>query len=412
MKNSNRKNRKNFIVAMLWLGFFGLFAGKVDAQECFPTNNAIWVERIEWINFYNSYPIPEPGRVKKVHYALIGDTTINDTIFSKLYDINYNTSFIVENIQNYNFLGWIKQKDQKVWFNDGLLYDFGVSVGDTVGIGILLENSRSNYFPYSHLGNKCCVIKNIVYENGVKKIYTGNDVWIEGMGSIYGIFGNQIEKCLCYDWYEFSLGCFKHNDTIKYISNICNDCYDCPFYYLISQVGVRIHVNDNWEYTDYYFSYSETPIQTSLKASHIPNWLLLNPITYHWSTNSQNYTIEDSTISNPTFSFLGDVSVYVKVTDKLGSVTYDTVNLIMVTENIGEFGISEQISIFPNPTKDKLYIQSSAKIENIQIYDVYGRMLKDIQNSQSVNISDLSQGFYFLKLKTAGKESIYKVTKY
>jgi len=45
------------------------------------------------------------------------------------------------------------------------------------------------------------IVENIVYENGEKTIYTNNDVWIEGMGSFAGIFGNNINHCLCFDWF-------------------------------------------------------------------------------------------------------------------------------------------------------------------------------------------------------------------
>ena len=162
---------KKYIVFFAFLGLS--LSINSYAQECFPTDNAVWVEKIEWINFQGMYDFPEK-RVRTSQYGLVADTTIRDTIFSKLYDIGYDTAFIEEHVQNYNFLGNIKQKDQKVWFNDGLLYDFGVSVGDTVLIDIVLSNAGQNYFPTYEFGQQCCIVENIVYENGIKKIGIAN----------------------------------------------------------------------------------------------------------------------------------------------------------------------------------------------------------------------------------------------
>ena len=388
---------------------------KIVAQEYFPTSNAIWVERIAWngVEWIKPDYMLNKYRVQTVKYGLVENTTINDTVFSKLYNIKNDTIFIEENIQNYTFLGWIKQKDQKVWFNDGLLYDFGASVGDTVWIDIVLGNANSDYFPNPYFGSKCCIVKHIEYENGIKKIYTDNDVWIEGMGSPAGIFGNQIERCLCEEWYDFSFGCFKHNNIVKYVNNACYSCFNCPTFYPLDYYGVNIIVNSIPDYIfhttkSYDFDYQKTPLQISLNTWMPPLGYAecgLKPYSYRWTTNSQTYIIEDSTISNPTFSFLGDVSVFLKVTDKLGNVAYDTANLIMGTVNIGEFGISEQISIYPNPTKDILNIDipENINIKSISIYSMDGTLVKRnkyFYNSEQLNISKLNAGSYILNIET------------
>ena len=413
------RKTKRFTAGMLCLGLMCcIFAGKVKAQESFPTSNAVWVERIEWngVGWIKPDYMQNKYRTQTVRYGIIEDTTINDTVFSKLYEIKYDTMFVNENIQNYTFLGWIKQKDQKVWFNDGLLYDFGVSVGDTVWINIVLEDARSDYLPHSYFDSKCCVIEHIGYENGVKKIYTDNDVWIEGMGSPAGIFGNQMEMCTCFEWYDFSLGCFKHNNIVKYVNNACYSCFDCPTFYPLNYYGVNIIVNSvpDWNFhttKSYDFAYQKTPLQISLDTWTPPMGYAecgLKPYSYRWTTNSETYIIEDSTISNPAFSFFGDVSVYLKVTDKLGSVAYDTVNLIMGAENVGKFGISEQISIFPNPAKKQLIVKIAGRFPNdaqeVEIYSVVGQCVmqlpcRDVINHVStIDISHLASGMYFLKM--------------
>jgi hypothetical protein len=48
--------------------------------------------------------------------------------------------------------------------------------------------------------------------------------WYEGIGSKFGLFGSIIQFPLIGDTYN--LACLKHNDTVKYQSNlICNKCF-------------------------------------------------------------------------------------------------------------------------------------------------------------------------------------------
>jgi hypothetical protein len=319
------------------------------AQECFPTSNAIWNEQV------TSNWIYDPNAHQKAlqRCALIGDTTINDTIFSRLYEIASDTMFISEHIENYSFLGWIKQKDKKVWFNDGqgnevLLYDFGVDVDDTVYHSSAILNTSSSYFfglmLYDFPVYSSRVDRIEIGDDGKKIIYLNDDIWIEGMGSIYGVFSNRIESCTCpvEMWYDYTLACFKHNDSIKYLNNICESCCNysgAPIY--APRINIQYTKDNVWnDTTDVHFDYSETPIQTSLSvnfSSH-PYYKLFYPIIYRWSTNSDTCIIEDSTSSNPAFSFLEDVSVYVKIFDRLGTTAYDTVNLFIQDPA----GISEQ----------------------------------------------------------------------
>jgi hypothetical protein len=81
------------------------------------------------------------------------------------------------------------------------------------------------------------------------------------------------------------------------------------------------------------------------------------------------------------------------------------------SSNIQELSPSE-INIYPNPAKDIIYIESSVKIEQAAIYDISGRMLKQIINpSQEINVSGLANGIYLVKVKTGQGESVHKIIK-
>ena len=57
------------------------------------------------------------------------------------------------------------------------------------------------------------------------------------------------------------------------------------------------------------------------------------PYTYNWTTNLGNM-IDAPTNSNPTISFLGNIIVYVEVTDFVGNIAKDTTIITMSTEQL------------------------------------------------------------------------------
>jgi len=83
-----------------------------------------------------------------------------------------------------------------------------------------------------------------------------------------------------------------------------------------------------------------------------------------------------------------------------------------------EFKINalENIQIFPNPTTGELQIQSSKfKVQNVEIYDVYGRNLTPQTPYPTplttINISHLHSGIYFVKITTDVGVVVKKVVK-
>ena len=77
---------------------------------------------------------------------------------------------------------------------------------------------------------------------------------------------------------------------------------------------------------------------------------------------------------------------------------------VMTLSTMGIDETSAGFSIYPNPVQDKLYIETEAVIEEIVVYDVYGRRQvtesPSHQGNLSVNVSNLNSGVYFVKIKT------------
>ena len=66
------------------------------------------------------------------------------------------------------------------------------------------------------------------------------------------------------------------------------------------------------------------------------------------------------------------------------------------------------ISVYPNPAKEMLNIkiESNKTIKNVSIIDVSGRTVKQIHNintANTIDISDIKKGVYFIKINIEGK---------
>lgn len=203
------------------------------SSEVFPTSDAIWVIQ-EYFFGINQYV-----------YGMSGDTIINEKAYQKLYLLNDTTLTIThEDI----FVAGIRQTEDKKIFiqpadkKDGtileefLMYDFGAEIGEKIFFG---KN------PYLGWGNVGPTFENVdmdwykdaygiiedIFESNDKVHIVGNgltyEIWIEGIGSLAGLF---------YAPLVFPTGrglpqgghliCMKKGDTINYLSDGCNSCFN------------------------------------------------------------------------------------------------------------------------------------------------------------------------------------------
>lgn len=72
--------------------------------------------------------------------------------------------------------------------------------------------------------------------------------------------------------------------------------------------------------------------------------------------------------------------------------------------SIEDINLENSVSVYPNPTKQKIYIDSpSYSLDRIEIYDVSGRLISqiDVSNSSNlnaINLENTSKGMYFLNI--------------
>ncbi|MBR0324163.1 MAG: S8 family peptidase [Bacteroidales bacterium] len=99
------------------------------------------------------------------------------------------------------------------------------------------------------------------------------------------------------------------------------------------------------------------------------------------------------------------------------------VNALLALEEIDKYedttGINDDymtdFNVYPNPVKDRLYIETSTQIQSIEVYDVYGRLqvtkTPSHQGDLSVDVSDLNSGIYFVKVKTEEGNIVKRIVK-
>ena len=88
----------------------------------------------------------------------------------------------------------------------------------------------------------------------------------------------------------------------------------------------------------------------------------------------------------------------------------DTTNVISNFEN--------RFEIYPNPVNDRLYIETQALTQTltIEIYDIYGRV-QILRNSEtqklsnSIDVSNLKSGIYFVKVRTEEGDIVKRIIK-
>ena len=83
--------------------------------------------------------------------------------------------------------------------------------------------------------------------------------------------------------------------------------------------------------------------------------------------------------------------------------------------NYGNVGVEENeftFNIYPNPVNDKLVIETEANIEEICIYDAFGRLMTTINGqATTVDVSEYNAGVYIMKLRTDNGEIVKRFVK-
>lgn len=85
---------------------------------------------------------------------------------------------------------------------------------------------------------------------------------------------------------------------------------------------------------------------------------------------------------------------------------------VCVTYGEGIEELSVVLNIYPNPVKDKLYIETEANIEEINIYDAFGRLMTKVNGqTTTVDVSEYNAGVYIMKARSNNGETVKRFIK-
>ena len=94
----------------------------------------------------------------------------------------------------------------------------------------------------------------------------------------------------------------------------------------------------------------------------------------------------------------------------INKITFD-----LVTEAVESITHNNtSLHLYPNPTENHLFIETEHEIEEIVIYDVYGRKCQQVNETTSqqvLDVTDLNTGIYFIKVVTDNNEIIKRFVK-
>lgn len=118
-------------------------------------------------------------------------------------------------------------------------------------------------------------------------------------------------------------------------------------------------------------------------------------------------TWEEVSFTKPITSAFNQIVYRLKV--KQGALSDDTVEFDQVAASFNYFSLGttnfelqdNSFMVYPNPAKNEISIKGNSTLSNVSAYDINGKKVLEIKNlsSNSVNVSNLNNGVYLLRLE-------------
>lgn len=208
-----------------------------------------------------------------------------------------------------------------------------------------------------------------------------------------------------YNWNVISENHSSHSGTYSAVSASWNDNALTPDNYLITYKTLINNSNENlhWWAASQDISYPSEHYSVMVSTSGT------SPVDF---TEIYNETLTDTTFRSRTISLAAYSGQEVYVAFRHWNCTD---NFEMKLDDISMNGVSSiddlvelnPISIFPNPARQKLYVDAT-QIKSIEIFNLIGSKVASSKNQNVVDVSLLSQGSYLVKVTTDKKISVLK----
>ncbi|HTN09009.1 T9SS type A sorting domain-containing protein [Agriterribacter sp.] len=122
------------------------------------------------------------------------------------------------------------------------------------------------------------------------------------------------------------------------------------------------------------------------------------------SNNSPGKNTYNTTDQAPA---IGSNFYRIKQVDLDGTFTYSNIASLKITE-------TGTLAIVPNPANGFFILRGITKATNVSVYNIAGQLLNqwnNVNSNKQLNIANLQQGLYIIKVLQNGKETVHKLVK-
>jgi hypothetical protein len=198
----------------------------------------------------------------------------------------------------------------------------------------------------------------------------------------YNANGNMTQE-IYYDWVESTsllVAYNKYEGTYDANGNMTQEIY-----YIWDESTSQLVTREKHEYT-YDLSYK-------LSNLILPKWFKW----YDWFTYNKSFFVNKQIKA---YSYRWNATDNTFVQDQKNILYYSEQNVTNVDKKE-----TENMSLYPNPAKDKVFIQTpkNVTISKISVYTFSGQWIREVNAAKAIteiDISDLAKGIYFIKCET------------
>ena len=133
--------------------------------------------------------------------------------------------------------------------------------------------------------------------------------------------------------------------------------------------------------------------------------------------NSSKSSATVNTFTTNTFNFTASadfVVVYIRSLQSVDSsheTFFDNLSLVEANTASTENLSSVNLNLYPNPTSDIVHIGGVDRVDAIRLYSINGQIVKKLNNTNSINLSNQKKGVYLVEVIVEGKTLVNKLIK-
>lgn len=395
---------KNIIIIaiLFFAGSLQTNAQKSDYRHLLDTGK-VWTEAM----------VLEFGDFQITEYYTGNRIVHNDTVYYEMYGFGTLPKYIREDTIEHKVYG----RGTSFEGIEGLLYDFSIQVGDSISY----SDNPDFYFKLEikQTENILGVNRTVFYLKPTLYPNSSFIIWIEGIGSLAGIFKFKKAPSLIPFDNPTELNCLHHNNELIYQSENAS-VYGCHFEIdpdppVLEEVGVQpdtAALNDTIVIWVVAHDANDITITVTLTAPDGTEYEHSDFTSYPMDF----YVTSVSDFHNQTGHWYLSKVVIEDEQNNITEQTYssdDPVVMFYITEPDDISRINKvNINIYPNPVTNNLYINlndNNYAQYTIELSDIYGKLLKHkimYKHNTHIDITKYNRGIYFVKV-FKGTKAIY-----